>query len=136
MLPRVWETAKLHEDIERGEVREAHFAVEFGPVVLGSRGVPKVYADTSEFFSKTYKTSDIGSLLVNALKRVARGSGSPVAVVSTEFGGGKTHALIALHHTFLRPSEAKPHLESWEVLREADVPSPPRLTWWSSTAET
>ena len=125
-LPRIWETSLLHEDIERGVLTEASFAVEFWAVLAGR--APKVYMDPMEFFAKTYKTSDLRAILVNALRRTARGTGSPVAIISTEFGGGKTHAMISLYHTFRSPDEVKPYLEKWGVIREADVLSPPKAS--------
>lgn len=72
--------------------------------------------EPTDFFAKTYRASDLRAILVNALRRTARGTGSPVAIVSTEFGGGKTHALISLYHTFRSPDEAKPYLEKWGVI--------------------
>ena len=122
-LPKIFETSSLHEDIERGILTEASFAAEFWAVVAGK--APKVYKEPADFFKKTYRTSDLRAILVNALRRTAKGSGSPVVIVSTEFGGGKTHALISLYHSFMSPDEARPYLEKWGVLREADVLSPP-----------
>jgi hypothetical protein len=122
-LPKIFETSSLHEDIERGMLTEASFAAEFWAVV--ARKAPKVYKDPADFFKKTYRTSDLRAILVNALRRTAKGSGSPAVIISTEFGGGKTHALIALYHTFVSPNEARTHLDKWGVLREADVLSPP-----------
>ena len=123
-LSKIWDTSSLHEDIERGILTEASFAAEFWAVVAGR--APEVYKEPADFFKKTYRTSDLRAILVNALRRTAKGSGSPVVIISTEFGGGKTHALISLYHTFVSPDETKPYLEKWGVLREADVLSPPK----------
>ena len=39
-------------------------------------------------------------LLVGALQRLAGAGGDPVIQLQTNFGGGKTHSMLALYHLF------------------------------------
>ena len=56
------------------------------------------YGDCLEFFERTHITPGMRTLLVNTLKRVSGKGGDPVIQTKTDFGGGKTHSLIALYH--------------------------------------
>ena len=51
-----------------------------------------------EFFSRTYLTEGLGALLVGAAKRLSGIGGDPVVELQTNFGGGKTHSMLALYH--------------------------------------
>jgi len=48
-----------------------------------------------EFFRRTYITEGLRHLLVGALKRLSFGARDPVSELQTNFGGGKTHSLLA-----------------------------------------
>ena len=54
----------------------------------------------AEFFRRTYITEDLRHLLVGALKRLSSGAGDPVIELQTNFGGGKTHSLLAQTRAF------------------------------------
>ena len=49
----------------------------------------------AEFFRRTYITEGLRHLLVGALKRLSFGARDPVSELQTNFGGGKTHSLLA-----------------------------------------
>ena len=49
----------------------------------------------AEFFRRTYITEDLRHLLVGALKRLSFGARDSVSELQTNFGGGKTHSLLA-----------------------------------------
>ncbi|HLC15612.1 MAG TPA: AAA family ATPase, partial [Thermodesulfovibrionia bacterium] len=59
---------------------------------------PEVYKDADTFFAKTYLTQGLQNLLDVVEKRLNGNGGDPVIQIQTPFGGGKTHALIALYH--------------------------------------
>ena len=61
--------------------------------VFKDRGVDE-YKDQELFFQKTYQTEGLKHLSTIVEKRLQGQGGDPV----TPFGGGKTHALIALYH--------------------------------------
>ena len=75
---------------------QAGFAADLQRVHDGR--APEEYADAIEFFNRTHITPGMRTLLVNTLKRVSGNGGDPVIQTKTDFGGGKTHSLIALYH--------------------------------------
>lgn len=91
-----WETAIPHKDICEGKFDEAVFAADLGNAMLG-RG-PLDYIDPETFFGKTYMTHGLREFLKAALLRLAGRGGQGVVQLRTPFGGGKTHALVALYH--------------------------------------
>ena len=50
------------------------------------------------FYNHAYLTPCLRSLLVTTLRRLTGKGGEPVIQTKTEFGGSKTHSLIALYH--------------------------------------
>ena len=53
-----------------------------------------------EFFRRTYLTESLRAMLAGAVKRITSGEGDPVVQLQTNFGGGKTHSMLALYHLF------------------------------------
>lgn len=72
------------------------FAADLAQVAAGS--APPEQGDSREFFARTFPTAGLRRLLSAAAGRAAGGDGAPVAVLRTGFGGGKTHALLAVYH--------------------------------------
>jgi hypothetical protein len=72
------------------------FAVDLWEV-FQNRG-PDEYKDAETFFRKTYLTQGLEELLTVVGKRLRGEGGDPVIQIQTPFGGGKTHALIAMYH--------------------------------------
>ena len=96
---RPWREIILpHRDVASGSFVEAEFAANLWQVFQGE-GSPE-YLDPSEFFSRTYLTEGLSQLLRQALLRLGGQGGVPVVDLQTTFGGGKTHALLALYHLF------------------------------------
>src|SRR5438034_9416144 len=58
------------------------------------------YRKPSEFFRRTYLTESLKQLLTRAVQRLAANGGDPVVQLQTNFGGGKTHSMLALYHLF------------------------------------
>jgi uncharacterized protein len=90
------EVVEPHQDVATGEFQQAEFAADLGTVHNGS--APSEYKDPKEFFSRTYLTDGLSSLLVGAAKRLSNTGGDPVVELQTNFGGGKTHSMLALFH--------------------------------------
>src|SRR6056297_583915 len=86
-----------HQDVATGEFQQAEFAADLAKVHNGS--APFEYSDPREFFSRTYLTDGLSKLLEGAAKRLSGPSGDPVVELQTNFGGGKTHSMLALYHT-------------------------------------
>lgn len=85
-----------HQDVATGEFQQAEFAADLGKVHNGS--APSEYRDPTEFFARTYLTDGLSTLLVGAARRLAGSGGDPVVELQTNFGGGKTHSMLALYH--------------------------------------
>ena len=96
---RPWrEVIAPHPDVASGRYQQAEFAADLWQVYLGEAA--SEYQNPKEFFRRTYLTENLKHLLVQAVKRLSGTGGDPVIQLQTNFGGGKTHAMIALYHLF------------------------------------
>ena len=87
-----------HRDVASGRYQQAEFAADLWQVHLGE-GTDE-YRDPVEFFRRTYLTESLKGLLIGAIRRLAGRGGDPVVQLQTNFGGGKTHSMLALYHLF------------------------------------
>jgi hypothetical protein len=92
------EVVTPHKDVASGQYQQAEFAADLWQVHLGEG--TKEYRDPIEFFRRTYLTKSLEGLLKGAVHRLTNGSGDPVVQLQTNFGGGKTHSMLALYHLF------------------------------------
>jgi hypothetical protein len=99
------EVVTPHRDVASGRYQQAEFAADLWQVHLGE-GTDE-YKHPVEFFRRTYLTESLQRLLVSAVQRLAGQGGDPVVQLQTNFGGGKTHSMLALYHLFsgTTPSE-------------------------------
>ncbi|MCX7681534.1 MAG: DUF499 domain-containing protein [Anaerolineae bacterium] len=113
---RPWHQVVLpHRDIREGRLDESIFAADLSDVVAG-RG-PLEYLDPATFFRRTYPTQGLIHLMGAVLSRLSGlGRGEAVIQIQTPFGGGKTHALIALYHLFAT------YGAQWERVPTAELP--------------
>ena len=112
------EIVSPHRDVASGRYQQAEFAADLWQVHIGE-GVDE-YKKPVEFFRRTFLTDSLKQLLVNAIRRLSSDSGDPVIQLQTNFGGGKTHSMLALFHLFsgTSPSEL---LGIDTVMNEAEV---------------
>lgn len=87
-----------HKDVASGKYSQAEFAADLWQVYLGE--ATSEYQHPTEFFRRTYITEGLGKLLSNAVLRLSGRGGDPVVELQTNFGGGKTHSMLALYHLF------------------------------------
>ena len=85
-----------HPDVSSGDFAQAEFAANLSDVHKGV--APEEYSDPKAFFARTFLTRGLTELLEGASKRLAGEGGDPVVELQTNFGGGKTHSLLALYH--------------------------------------
>ena len=99
------EVVMPHEDVASGRYQQAEFAADLWQVHLGE-GTDE-YRDPVEFFRRTYLTESLKEMLVGAVRRLTVCGGDPVVQLQTNFGGGKTHSMLALYHLFsgIAPTE-------------------------------
>ena len=87
-----------HADVASGRYQQAEFAADLWQVHLGEGS--DEYKQPQEFFRRTYLTESLTRLLVGGVQRIEGTGGDPVVQLQTNFGGGKTHSMLALYHLF------------------------------------
>ena len=110
------EVVAPHPDVASGRYQQAEFAADLWQAYLydhpdarqgtgggGQRaGAVDVaaaeYLEPVEFFRRTYLTESLKGMLTGAFQRLAGTGGDPVVQLQTNFGGGKTHSMLALYH--------------------------------------
>src|SRR6266480_3576563 len=118
------EVVTPHADVASGRYQQAEFAADLWQVHMGEGS--DEYKKPQEFFRRTYLTESLKRLLVGGVQRVLGKGGDPVVQLQTNFGGGKTHSMLALYHLFsgVRASEL---LGIDAVLKEAGVAKLPPI---------
>ncbi len=118
------EVVTPHKDVASGRYQQAEFAADLWQVRLGE-GTDE-YRDPVEFFRRTYLTESLKRMLIGAVRRMAGQGGDPVVQLQTNFGGGKTHSMLALYHLFsgIAPTEL-PGIDA--VMQEAGATTLPTI---------
>src|SRR6266699_3142442 len=97
-------------DVASGSYKQAEFAADLVQVYYGEGS--DEYRVPHDFFQRTFLTSGLRRLLSGALQRLSGTGGDPVIELQTNFGGGKTHSMLALYHLFCgMPPAGLPGLE-------------------------
>ncbi|MDE0626645.1 MAG: DUF499 domain-containing protein [Bryobacterales bacterium] len=122
--PAPWhQIVTLKPELRTGELSLSQFAADLHEVV-GRAGRRALYEDPEKFFALTYPTFALRDLARDVAARLAGRSDRAVRQLEMTYGGGKTHALITLHHLFSNP-DALPDLQTVREFREhADVELP------------
>jgi hypothetical protein len=123
---RPWrELVTPHPDVASGRYQQAEFAADLHQVWRDEAA--DEYGKPVEFFRRTFLTDGLRELLMNAARRFRKEGGDPVVELQTNFGGGKTHSMIALYHLAAGYSPHElPGIEA--MLAEAGVAAPPPAT--------
>lgn len=94
---RPWrEIVTPHKDVASGGYVQAEFAADLAQVHRGE-GADE-YLNPDEFYRRTFLTEGLKHLLMGAMLRLTGMGGDPVVELQTNFGGGKTHSMLALYH--------------------------------------
>lgn len=113
-----------HKDVASGRFQQAEFAADLWQVHLGE-GTDE-YRNPVEFFRRTYLTESLNRLLLNGLQRLSGEGGDPVVQLQTNFGGGKTHSMLALYHLFSGKAKSSELLGIDNVLIESGIKTIPK----------
>ena len=119
------EVVTPHQDVASGRYQQAEFAADLQQASKGDG--PAEYRDPVEFFRRTYLTESLKGMLAGAVRRLTGAGGDPVVRLQTNFGGGKTHSMLALYHLCLEnvaPSEL-PGVDA--LMRDAGVSKLPKV---------
>ncbi len=113
-----------HADVAAGRFEQAEYAADLAQVADGRAEAE--YQDPQSFYARTYITQGLRDLLAGAARRLSGAGGDPVIELQTNFGGGKTHSLIALYHLASGADAAKlPGLA--EILAEEGLTLPAKV---------
>jgi len=114
------------EDLRENRPLDAsEFAVHLDHVREGR--APADYRDPARFFERTFLTKNLSELAVGVVRRLSgiKVETSAVYNLTTQFGGGKTHALTALYHL----AKGGPAAGAWKgvssLLKSAGVEKAP-----------
>ncbi len=119
-----WQGATPHRNIREGRVNESLFAANLAQAVQGEG--PREYADPETFFDRTYLTQGLKELLQDVVRLLAgRETGNAVVELQTSFGGGKTHAELAVYHLLAHPEAAMGVPQVADAIREAGLEGGP-----------
>ena len=87
-----------HDDVATGNFASSEFAADLHKVAFGGEQ-DSDYADPVTFFRRTYLTEGLTDLVGRAVRRLAGDDNAPPVInLQTNFGGGKTHSMLALWH--------------------------------------
>jgi predicted AAA+ superfamily ATPase len=115
------EVVTPHPDVASGRYQQAEFAADLWQVYQ-QEGSDE-YKHPTEFFRRTFLTEGLRRLLSQAILRLTGNGGDPVVELQTNFGGGKTHSMLALFHLFSgTPRADLPGAE--ELVKEVGVTLP------------
>lgn len=127
MKLKAWyDVVKPREDLREGKPLDAsEFAVHLDKVRLGT--APDDYKIPQRFFDRTYLTSNLTGLAAEVVRRLSGLTTETSAVfnMTTQFGGGKTHALTLLYHLAHNGSAANSFRGIGKVLERAAITSVP-----------
>jgi hypothetical protein len=125
---RPWlEIAEPRRDIADGSFDESLFAADLGLVDRG-RG-PADYLDPVAFCEKTYLTENLLAFLGQLAARLSGDMAAPAVYrLQTEFGGGKTHTLLAAYHLFRDPARVAGTAFASELASKLDRETFPKAT--------
>ena len=90
------EVIEPHTDVSQGRFTLSEFSADLSQVVQG-KAAPE-YGEPGEFFQRTYLTQGLQDLIVSCFERFNGSGGDPVVQLQTNFGGGKTHSMLAIYH--------------------------------------
>lgn len=127
MLKPWYQVVYPREDLrENRPLDAAEFAVHLDQVRDGR--APGDYQDPARFFSRTYLTGSLTDLAGQVLRRLSgeRTEASAVFNLSTQFGGGKTHALTLLYHLGRHGPAAREWQGVGRLLRQAGLERVPQ----------
>jgi hypothetical protein len=103
-MPTLFDVCVPRDDVLRGAIQESDFAADLAQVLRGEG--PKEILDPVQFFANTHPTVGLRNLLKNVCLRLSASGreASSIFRLDTQYGGGKTHALIALSHIVHSPT--------------------------------
>jgi hypothetical protein len=122
-----YKVATPREDLREGKPLDAsEFAVHLDQV--RDKRAPKDYQEPERFFERTYLTKGLAEIAAEVIRRLSgeKTETSAVFNMSTQFGGGKTHALTLLYHLAKNGPAANGWAGVGKLLHKAGLSSVPQ----------
>ncbi len=123
MALKPWYTVVIpREDLREGKPLDAaEFAVHLDQVRDGR--AHQDYQKPERFFERTFLTRNLQSLASEVIRRLSgeKTETSAVFNMTTQFGGGKTHALTLLYHLANNGPKARNYLGVDRILEQAKI---------------
>jgi len=122
-----YKIATPREDLREGKPLDAsEFAIHLDQVIEGR--APEDYKNPERFFTRTYLTKGLTEVVCEVIRRLSGEtvSASPVINLTTQFGGGKTHALTLLYHLIKNGEKSHDWIGVKELLEAAQVKAIPQ----------
>lgn len=121
-LPTIFETCEPRREVLAGELPDAIFAADLWDVIR--RKAHPDYRNPIRFFDGTHPTENLKRLVKDVAERLAGVQGvTPFYKLETNFGGGKTHGLIASVHVARHGSELEGRLSEYDIRRYPQIES-------------
>lgn len=93
------EVLKPREEVATGNFQSSEFAADLYKVARDPGATSSEYSEPAQFYARTYLTEGLRDLIGRSVKRLAGdANASPVVNLQTNFGGGKSHSMLALWH--------------------------------------
>lgn len=94
----IFDNCEPRRDVLNGTTKDEAFAADLASVI--TRTAPPEYSDPVTFFQHTYPTRGLKALLKAVCQRLSGKGGEVASIIrlDTQYGGGKTHGLIAVVH--------------------------------------
>lgn len=90
---------KPRTEVLKSDLDDAIFAADFGDLIADNKKAPSVYRNTDMFFHNTHPAKQLCHVVQSVFARLADPKeGGATIRLSTGYGGGKTHTLMALWH--------------------------------------
>jgi hypothetical protein len=116
------EVLQPHKDVATGNYSASEFAADLQGVSQGEGSAE--YVEPIEFFRRTYLTSGLRDLLDKGIDRICGDPGAnPIINLQTNFGGGKTHSMLALWHIFSGTAISKLPQDVQELVGSRKIPN-------------
>jgi len=122
-----YKIATPREDLREGKPLDAsEFAIHLAQVVEGR--APEDYKNPERFFTRTYLTKGLTEVVSEVIRRLSGETvgASPVINLTTQFGGGKTHALALLYHLIKKGKKSHEWVGVNRLLEKAQVKTIPQ----------
>ena len=123
-----YRVAAPREDLTKGiSVDTSEFAIHLNDVADDNPQTPEYYRKPEQFLERTYLTDGLKEVSAEVLRRLAGETvaAAPVINLTTQFGGGKTHALTLLYHLARAGKAANKMMGVKDILSKASLSSVP-----------